>query len=180
MSEERVSSRRSGVPPVIKRFGLSIVGLTLLSELYSAAMSYFFHIRPPYSGTFSWEDAGQDLLIFRPRFLAFHTPHFWDPGLLPFTYPAPLEVVYWLAYHIPHLAAIYLALGIAILAAWAWHFAVRFAAFGISRNWAFGALLAFLAMGWPVRMLLQTGNLEMLLALALGTGILAALSGRSL
>ncbi len=169
---------RSGIPPVLKRFCVWFAAMTLLSELYSAGMSVFFHERPPYGGTFSWQDAGQDLVIFRPRFLGFHTPQFWDAGGYPFTYPAPLGVAYWLLYKLPHAVEVYLALSIAVLLAWAWYFSRKLATPGVSRMSIFALLLLFLAASWPVRFLLQTGNTETLVALALGAGVLAALNGR--
>jgi len=178
LPEEIAAVGRPGIPPVLKRFCLWFAAMTLLSELYSAGMSIFFHERPPYGGTFSWEDAGQDLLIFRPRLLGFHTPQFWDAGGYPFTYPAPLGAVYWLLYKLPHPVELYLALSIALLLAWAWYFARKLATPGVPEGHVFALLALFLAASWPVRFLLQTGNTETLVALALGAGVLAALNGR--
>ena len=174
LPEENVADRRGKLPPALKHFCILFAAMTLLSELWSAVGSLVFHQRPPYGGTFSWYDAGQDLLIFRPRFLAFHTPHFWDAGGYPFTYPAPLGVVYWLLYKLPHVVELYLVFSIAALLLWAWFFARRFADPGST----FALMLLFLAASWPVRFLLQTGNMETVVALTLGVGVLAALKGR--
>jgi hypothetical protein len=174
LPEDIVPIRATALPPVLRRFCLLFAALTLLSELWSAIGSLVFHRRPPYGGTFSWDDAGQDLLIFRPRFLAFHTPHFWDAGLYPFTYPAPLGVIYWLLYKLPHLVEIYLAFSIAALLLWVFYFARK-----LNHSAAMFALLTiFLAASWPVRFLLQTGNMESIVALLLGLGIIAALQQR--
>ena len=174
MPQNVIAQRNPGPPPALRRFGILFATMTLLSEAWSAAASRIFHLRPPYGGTFRWDDPFEDLLIFQPRFLAFHTPHFWDPGIYPFTYPAPLGVVYWLLYRLPHMVGLYLTFSIVILLAWAWLFARRFA----SPPRAFALLVLFLAASWPVRFLLQTGNLETVVALLLGVGILAALRGR--
>ena len=177
MPEDVATARNAALPPALKRFGAEIVVLALISELYSAIRSRF-HQPFPYASTFSWQNAGSDLRIFEPRFLAFGTPHFWGLGPYPFTYPAPLAPVYWLIYQIPHYVEVYLVLGIAILATWAWYFATKVSAFGVSRIGAFLALIVFLVMAWPVRFVLQLGNTEMIVALILGVGILAALRGR--
>ncbi len=174
MPEEKIAQPNPGPTPALWTFAILFAAMTLLSELWSAAASLFLHLRPPYGGTFSWDDPAEDLLIFQPRFLAFHTPHFWDAGLYPFTYPAPLGVVYWLLYKLPHVAELYLALSIAALLVWAWFFARKFG----DPARAFALLILFLAASWPVRFLLQTGNTETIVALTLGVGILAALRGR--
>lgn len=177
MPEDVATTHNAALSPTLKRFGAKIVVLAFVSELYSAIRSRF-HQSFPYDSTFSWENSGSDLRIFEPRFVAFHTPHFWDIGPYPFTYPAPLAPVYWLIYQIPHYVEVYLVLGIAILVAWAWYFATKLSAYGISRIGGFVALLTFLGMAWPVRFLLQLGNTEMLVTLILGVGILAAMRGR--
>jgi len=176
--EDIVAERTTGLPPVLKRFCIWVAAMTLLSEAYSWAMSFFFHLRPPYGGTFTWQDAGWDLMIYQPRFLFFRTPHFWDPMVYPYTYPAPLAPVYWLFYHVPHPLRVYLVLSSAALALWAWYFAGKIAAHRASRLWTFVLLVLFLVAAWPVRFLLQTGNLETLVAFILGVGILAAMRGR--
>ncbi len=141
-------------------------------------MYRFFQRRPPYGGTFNWEDAGSDFLIFRERFSYFHTPHFWDAFAYPFAYPAPLGVAYWLLYKLPDAVQMYLLFSIAALLAWALFFSARLAAYDVSRAGSLALLVLFLASAWPVHMLLETGNLETLVALALGAGVLAALRGR--
>ena len=174
MPQNVIAQSNPGPPPALRNFCIIFTAMTLLSELWSAAASLLFHMRPPYGGTFSWDDPSEDLLIFRPHFVAFHTPHFWDAGIYPFTYPAPLGVVYWLLYKLPHVAALYLAFSIAALLLWAWFFALRFT----SPAKAFALLVLFLAASWPVRFLLQTSNMEAVVALLLGVGILTALRGR--
>ena len=174
MPQNVIAQPNPGPPPALRNFAILFAAMTLLSELWSAAASLLFHVRPPYGGTFSWDDPSEDLLIFRARFLAFHTPHFWDAGGYPFTYPAPLGVVYWLLYKLPHVAALYLAFSIIVFLLWAWFFALRFAA----PTKAFALLVLFLAASWPVRFLLQTGNMETVVALFLGIGILSAVNGR--
>jgi Glycosyltransferase family 87 len=175
---DRLATKRIGLPPVLMRFAWLVAAMTLLSEAYSWAMSHFFHQRPPYGGTFNWQDAGSDFMIFRERFSWFHTPHFWDSFAYPFTYPAPLGVAYWLLYKPPHPYLVYLVFSIAVLALWAWCFSARLSAYGVSHAHSLAMLLLFLAAAWPVRMLLETGNMETLVALALGAGVLATLRGR--
>jgi hypothetical protein len=65
-----------------------------------------------------------------------------------------------------------------VLLAWAWFFAQRLAVYGWGRGRWMLLLVLFLAAAWPVRLLLETGNMETVVALALGTGVLAALRGR--
>jgi len=166
------------VPPALRRFAWMVAAMTLLSEGYSWVMLHFFGQRPPYGGTFAWDGAGADFLIFRERFHFFGTPHFWDAFGYPFTYPAPLAVVYWLLYKLPHAVEFYLALSVLVLLAWAWFFAQRLAVYGWGRGRWMLLLLLFLAAAWPARLLLETGNMETVVALALGTGVVAALRVR--
>ena len=169
---------RFEVPPVLKRFCLWVAGMTVLSEVWSLTMRIAFHRRPPLGGTFSWTDTGSDLRIYGPRFLAFRTPQFWNPHLYPFTYPAPLAMAYWLLLKPPHAVQVYLALSILAFVVWAWYFAAQLAARGLAHGLAFALLIVFLAASFPVRFLLQTGNLETLVACVLGVGVLAAAKGR--
>ena len=169
---------RRTLPLALRRFAWTVTVMTLLSEAYSWVMAHFFHQRPPYGGTFAWEGAGSDFLIFRERFAFFGTPHFWDASGYPFTYPAPLAVAYWLLYKLPHAVEAYLALSMLVLVLWAWYFSARMAEYGMSAGRWMVLLVLFLAAAWPVRFLLETGNMEMLVALALGAGVLAALRGR--
>ena len=169
---------RFEVPPVLKRFCFWVAGMTVLSELWAWAMSVFFHRHPFYGGTFSWIDSGEDLRIYGPRFLAFRTPHFWDPFDYPFTYPAPLAIAYWFLLKPPHAVQVYLALSILALVTWAWYFSGQLAVRGLPRGRTFALLIVFLAASWPVRFLLETGNLETLVACILGVGVLAAMKGR--
>jgi hypothetical protein len=67
---------------------------------------------------------------------------------------------------------------IAVLIAWALFFSARLSTYGIPRAGSLALLVLFLASAWPVHMLIETGNMETLVALALGTGVLAALRGR--
>lgn len=174
MPEDNVAASASATPPALRRFILLFAAMTLLSEVWSAVGWFLFHLRPPYGGTFSWNDSGEDLLIFRFQYLFFHTPRFWSAGIYPFTYPAPLGVVYWLLYKLPHIVELYLAFSIAALLLWALYFARRM----LRPLPALALLVVFLAASWPIRFLLQTGNTETIVALSLGCGVLAALRGR--
>ncbi len=176
--EERHPCQPRILPPALRRFAWMVAGMTLLSEGYSWAMWHFFAQRPAYGGTFAWDGAGSDFLIFRERFDFFGTPHFWDKFAYPFTYPAPLAVVYRLLYKLPAAVETYLALSVLALLGWAWFFAVRLAEYGWSRGRWMLLLVLFLAAAWPVRFLLETGNMETVVALGLGAGIVAALRGR--
>ena len=166
------------LPPVLRRFCLWFAWMTMLSEVWTWAMRVIFHRHPPYEGAFSWIGRGGDFLIFGPRFLFFRTPHFWDPFDYPFTYPAPLAIAYWLLSKPPHAVQVYMALSILALMAWAWYFAGQLEARGLARGRTFALLIVFLAIAWPVRVQLQTGNLEALVACILGVGVLAAMKER--
>jgi hypothetical protein len=154
--------------------------MTLLSEAHAAVLRLVFHMRPPYGGTFAWFDPGTDFEMFRLRFLSFRTPHFWDTlglGFPYFTYGAPLGVVYWLLYKLPHGLETYLALSIAALVVWAWYFSGQLAKRGIARTPSFALLLLMLAASLPIRIQLQDGNMEMVLAIVLGLGVMALSRG---
>jgi hypothetical protein len=174
MRDDKLGPPARQLPPVLRRFGIWVALMTCLSEAFDFVLRFLFHRRPPYGGSFAWEDTNTDFELFRFRFAYFHTPRFWDAPGFPFDYPAPLGVVYWLLYKLPYGAWIYLGLGIAALAVWAWYFAKELALRGVSRSHALLCLVLFVPLCWPVRMLLQDGNLETVLAIVLGAGVVAA------
>jgi hypothetical protein len=165
-------------PPTVRRFCVWVAVMTLLSEAFDWALRSLFHQRPPWGGSFVWEDTGGDFRLFAFRFLHFRTPEFWNAPGFPFSYPAPVGLAYWLLYKLPRAEQVYLALGILALAGWAWYFSGELAERGLSRTRSFALLLVFVPLCWPVRMQLQTGNIEGLAAVVLGVGIVAALRRR--
>jgi len=162
------------MPPVLKRYWIAMIALTGLSIAWTAAAAALYKLRAPYGLTLRWGDMlYNDFLIFRPGFLAFGTSRFWSAFDYPFTYPAPVGVVFGILYKLHRPVLDYLLLCCIALLAGAWWFVGRLTARGISRGIAWTFTVTTLAMTWPLWTLVDTANIEGLVAIVLACGALA-------
>jgi hypothetical protein len=167
---------RSRWPPVLTHFAWSLAGLAALSLVYTLVMTRLLGTAHPYGVTlFTGRFVGTDFTVFAERSRHFGTAAYWDELNYPFTYPAPLGVVFALLFRVPHPLACYLALCGAALAGWGWGLAAGLAAAGCSRLQAAAFAAVILAFSWPVVLLFDTGNIEGLLAIVLAAGVWALL-----
>jgi hypothetical protein len=162
------------LPPILRRFCLWVALMTCLSEAFDWCLIHLFHQRPVWGGSFVWQDTGGDYRLFVSRFQHFHTPEFWTLPGIPFTYPAPLGVVQWFFYRFRSGEQLFFWLSLLALSLWAWYFSGQLARRGLSRPASFALLAVFVPLCWPVRWELQTGNMEAVVAVFLGAGVLAA------
>jgi hypothetical protein len=168
-----------GLPPLLRRYWLAMALLTALSIVYTAVKAMLYHLKFPYGIGMLYDDSlWGDLLVFRPGFVHFRTPQFWDSFEYPFTYPAPLGVVLGILFRFAHPVKIYLALEAAAIVAGAWRFVRQLTARNISPTTAWAFTLSTLAMTWPLLFLIDTANAEGFVIVTLALGVYAVLRER--
>ena len=87
------------MPKCIRYFLLTLVTLSVACLATEWVCSRMLHLPYPYDWPlFAPEHSFNDLIIFHPRFAAFGTPQFFDPPWYPFTYPAPVALLYGALY----------------------------------------------------------------------------------
>ncbi len=171
---------RGGFPGVLLRFAWWLAGLAALSLVWTLAWTHLLHTAHPYGVTLFWDRFGwSDFTVFAERSRHFRSAAYWDEFNYPLTYPAPLGVVFGLFYKLSHPLAVYLALCAAGLTAWAVWLARGLAARGMAGGPAFAFVAIVLLACWPVVALLDTANIEGLLAILLAAGVLCVLRGRA-
>ena len=164
------------LPPVLRRFWLLMACGTLLSLAYTVARAYLFNISAPWGLPLLWgKGFGSDFMTFYPGFSNFGTAEFWSSFDYPFTYPAPLAIVFAALFKLTHPVRTYLLLCIAALTV-----GIAALANQLVRNqvpattaWAFTITNAMMA--WPILLLFDTANIEGLVAMILIGGVLAIL-----
>ena len=167
------------LPPMLVRFAWAMMAMAVLSLLYTVVMTRLLHTPHPYGVTLFWgQFKWSDFTVFAERSHHFGSASYWDELNYPFTYPAPLGVVFALLYKLPHPLALYLALCVAGLALWAWWLAAKLAQSGVSHGSAVAFALIVLATAWPVAGLLNTANIEGIVAILLAFGVFAVLRER--
>ena len=174
-----MASTGRGLPPVLMRFAWELAALAVCSVAYTLAMTYLLQSPHPYGVTlFRGSFIGTDFAVFGERSQHFGAPSYWDEFNYPFTYPAPLAVVFALFFGLPHPLALYMILCVAGLIGWAVWVSRGLAAAGLKSSHALAFVTFVLVASWPVVALLNTGNIEGLLAIVLAAGVYAVLRER--
>ena len=167
-------------PPVLARVAWVMTAMLAASVLFTAILTHLLHTPDPFGIPWFWH--GQewpDFRVFQDQSLHFRTASYWDDYGYPFTYPAPLAVTFGLFYRLPHPLKTYfviLALG---CTAWITWLARGLAARGLALHESLAFALIVLITSWPVWYLIDTTNIEGLMAILLALGVLAVLRGNS-
>jgi hypothetical protein len=173
-------ANRLGLPPAILAFWLAILAMTLASVLYTCVATYGLHLDYPYGEPLFYADERWfDFTIYFTRFHHFRTPAFWDAYEYPFTYPAPLAVLYGLLYKIPHVLRFYL-IAYAAVAVALWLMLRRAMVKRGAQNVIAIAFTATLfATNYPLRTLFESANTEGVTALLAAAGVWLVLRNRT-
>jgi hypothetical protein len=167
------------LPPALAWFAQLMAAMGALSLGYTLLLTHLLHSTHPYGTTLFWGHfTGSDFSVFAERSRLFGTSAYWDELNYPFTYPAPLGVVFALLFHLPHPLTCYLALCVGGLAVWGWWLSRAMVIRGVPAGASVIFVLIMLATAWPVVNLLNTANTEGLLAILLGAGMLALMHER--
>ena len=147
-------------------------------------MSFFAvhaHLDLPYLSPLSapWARFG-DLTVYEVKFPHFHSLAFFSTGF-PFTYPAPVALVYYTIYHLSpvHPARGYVALCAAVFLIPAVFFALALRRRGLRPSAAVGFVLLLLLTSWPALLVIDRGNMEVAVFMVVLAGMSAFASGKS-
>ena len=169
----------TALPPAMRAFWLCIAAMTLLSSVYTLAMTYIVKLPYPYGPPlFFADDRWFDFAIYHDRFQHFRTASFWDKYEYPFTYPASLAVLYGLLYKIPHTLRFYLLTYAAVACACALVFMRRLRERGLAPGLALAFATSVLLVNYPLRTLFESGNTEGVVAIIAGAGLCFVLRDR--
>ncbi len=171
---------RMSPPPVLTRVAWVMTAMLAASVIFTAVFTHLLHTPEPFGIPWFWH--GQqwpDFRVFQDQSLHFRTPAYWDDYGYPFTYPAPLAVTFGLFYRMPHPLKTYfivLALG---CTAWTIWLTRGLIISGLAMRESLAFALIILLTSWPVWYLIDTTNIEGLMAILLALGVLAVLRGNS-
>jgi hypothetical protein len=167
------------LPRGLRLFWLTAAAMMLLSIVYTLAATYLFHLKYPYGlPLFFSDDRWFDFTIYHDRFQHFRQPSFWDAYEYPFTYPAPLGVLYGLLYRIPHVLRFYLVGYAAFAVAAALTFIRVLRQRGLRAPIAIAFTATVVLFNYPLRTLFESANTEGVVAILAGFGIYAILRDR--
>jgi hypothetical protein len=174
-----VAGGTRSLPHALRNFAWALAAMAVVSLVYSIAITHLLHAPHPYGVTLFRDNfVGSDFTTFAERSRHFGTPSYWDEFNYPFTYPAPLGVVFALLFRLPHPLAMYLGLCIAGLICWAVWLARGLASAGLRSAHAIAFVVLILTASWPVVALFNTANIEGLVAIVLAAGVYAVLRER--
>jgi hypothetical protein len=169
----------SSLPPVLRRVALCMSAMMVASCVFTFGMTHLLHLTRTMYG-FAWISDPYlwcDFHVFQDQSLHFRTPAYWDDFGYPFTYPATDGVIFGLLFRLRHPAWAYFALLVVGSAAWLVWMTRGLVTRGIRMEDAGGFALVILASSWPFYYLLDTGNIEGMVVMLLGLGVLAVLRG---
>lgn len=168
------------IPPSMRLFFLAILAMTLASTAYTLIATYLFKLPYPYGPPlFFADDRWFDFTIYHDRFQHFRTPAFWDADYYyPFTYPAPLAMLYAALYQIPHVLRYYLVAYVAAVVSAAMVLRRALTERGIANAFAIVFTAAFFALNYPLRTLFESANTEGIVAILAAFGLYNILRDR--
>ena len=157
---------------MLRQFAWALAALALFSLVYTFAMTYRLQTPHPYGVTLFWNGHfGSDFTTFAERSRHFGTQSYWNEFNYPFTYRAPIAPIFAVLFSLPHPLAIYTALCVAGLIGWATWLTRVLTAAGVNASQAIAFVFVTLTASWPVVLLLNTANIEGLLAIILAAGV---------
>ena len=167
------------LPPVLRQFAWALAALALFSLVYTYAVSYLLQTLHPYGVILFWNaHVGSDLTTFAERSSHFGTPSYWNEFNYPFTYPAPIAPIFALLFKLHHPLAAYWTLCVVGLTVWSIWLTRLLISAGVHISQAAAFVLVTLTASWPIVLLLNTANIEGLLAIVLAAGVYAVLRDR--
>jgi len=173
LADEKDSRLRvEELPPVIWEFLVGTATLSVASAVYCLVMLLGFHRDFPYVWPFFLPKARfSDFFIYEQKFQFFHQAAFFSTGF-PFTYPAPMALLYKLFFLLGDTADLCAFLAFLCLA-----FVVPTVLFGralakcgVSGKAAATVAGAALLLSWPALLLFDRANVEVFVWVALGVG----------
>ena len=179
MSRIEYWSSKLKIPPAMLVFWVCVMAMTLLSVAYTFVATYVLRLDYPYGlPLFFADDRWFDFTVYHDRFQHFRTAAFWDAYEYPFTYPAPLAVVYALLYRIPHALRYYLVAYAAATASAMLMLRRGLVERGVANSAAILFTLTLVLTNYPLRTLFESANTEGIAAMLVAFGVYAVLRER--
>jgi hypothetical protein len=167
------------LPPAMLLFLIAIAAMTVVSIAYTLVATYVLKLPYPYGlPLFFADDRWFDFTIYYERFMHFRTAAFWDAYEYPFTYPAPLAVLYAVLYLIPHALRYYLVAYVGAVFAAALMLRRALVERGIGSAAAIVFTAAFFVFNYPLRTLFESANTEGIVAILAAFGVYCILRDR--
>jgi hypothetical protein len=164
------------LPPELGEFLRVAIFLTLLSVVYCVVQWFVLHRSYPYDWPFFLPAARfSDFTIYQHKFGYFHTARFFAPPDFPFTYPAPMALLYEMFFKFtkPHCLAAFLGFIALSFSVPAILFGRALARRGLSRAAATTVATSALLLSWPAWILLDRANVEVFVWVAIALGVWA-------
>lgn len=160
-----------GLPPELKSFCKAVTWLTLVSVVFCLLMRFVFHKPYPYDWPFfSPEARFSDFTIYQQKFALFHQQAFFSTGF-PFTYPAPMAMVYEAFFHtFTHPLRWFLVLMVLAYVVPAVLFAKALVRRGLAAGYAWSLAGFLVCTSWPALLVLDRANVELTVWIAVALG----------
>jgi hypothetical protein len=173
-SADTGQSARVPLPSALRVFCWTAIVLTVCSVSYTYFMSFLVGWKYPYGlPFFQGSPAFWDLLVFQSRFAEFHTERFWGVPAYPFTYPAPLALVFGALYALPgNPVWWFLGLGVCVILLFADRFSAILVRKGLSPRAATGLVLILIGTNWGIGYLMNRTNIEGVVVILVSSGII--------
>lgn len=168
------------LPPEIRSVWRIVLVLGIINPLFCLGGKLFFHEGMSYLFPLSSrQDRFGDFTVYWQKFNLVHTAAFFHTGF-PFTYPAPVALVYDVFLHHagPHPLLAFVSFSVLALLLPAALFAAALARHGMSTHTALLFTATLLLFSWPAILVLDRGNLEILVWIALVSATWAYATGR--
>jgi hypothetical protein len=174
-----VSAEGVGLPKSIKVFLLVLAFLTLGCAAVETVCGRVLHLGYPYTWPLmKWETRFSDFSLYKARFAYFHSAQFFSflgPG---YYYPAPLAALHRVFYLLPSSTGSFLALLIATWLGGGLLLVRLLVRRGIGRPMAIGLVAVAAVCSYPFFFEFEQANLEWILCVLVGAGVVAFLRGR--
>ena len=182
MTEEGTAARSTAahhtLPPLLRSFELWTILLFVLSMLFHFVESLrgvSAYMGSPLSNA---ANRFYDFRIFAYKFEFFHTPDFYRVGF-PINYPAPCALFLEFFFHwFHHPVRAFIAFCVLVFAACAVFVARALHRRGVARSEATFFVLSTGLLSWPIVLLIDRGNVEILVFLSLLIALWAYSTGR--
>jgi len=161
------------LPPVLRRYCWLTFLITAFSAMYCFVLRLVFHAHYPYVWPlYIPRDRFNDFTVYQDKFHLFHQLAFFNTGW-PFTYPAPPSIVFEIFFKLggSHALALFLTFSVLAFVLPALWFLRALLARGLKLNAALALIGAAFCLSWPMWLVLDRGNIEVVVwvVLALGT-----------
>lgn len=180
LPSQRILPVSDALPPVLKTFQRWTVLFFLISLCFQVFNRLVRHLHGFLGSPFSTQsERFSDFTIFYGKFAYFHRPEFWQVGF-PINYPAPVELFleFFFKFMAPHALLAFVIFSILSFTVPSALFGKALSRRGISVGTAVSFVVICCFLSWPFLLVVDRGNAEVAVWLAMLIGMWAYASGR--